>query len=438
MGMSLFRLTRLAPTWLRRFVRRFFPGLVSRLKSGSLGQHIGQRPLFGVDMRSDLNRHINGNPLWLGPDGDVTVISYSPFPPSSHGIGVYASDLVGSLRKKVKVGVRVVGDSPESPILPGVYSAELGLVADRDKPVYELFHLGNGPVHLGTWKNLHQRPGVVFLHDIRIQDIPLLPLEGDYFRRMRYSHKVATHAGRIPEDVPVIVVHSEHAKRLLQDQFERARKTCPPVHVLSMGHPVKAVSEPKTYPTGKPLVGVFGFQYQSKDPLTTYRALAHLSRRVGARAVVCGRIDPRLEGKLRKIWRQGGNSDGDLEVTGEVSLESFDAWIKSVDLGIQLRTVSNGESSGPIAQLMSAGVPTLVTSLGAVVEYPDNALVKLPVGASADEVSAAAAMVLGSKPTYEALSRAGTEYFRTRTFDHAAEEILDVIREMGIARTPHS
>ena len=366
------------------------------------------------------------------------MISYSPFPPSSHGIGVYASDLVESLQKKVKVGVRVAGDSPESPILPGVYSAELGLVADRDRPVYELFHLGNGPVHFGTWENLHQRPGVVFLHDIRIQDIPLLPLEGDYFRRMRYSRKVATHVGRIPEDVPVIVVHSKHAKTLLQDQFERARKTCPPVHVLSMGHPVKAVLEPKTYPTGKPLVGVFGFQYQSKDPLTTYLALAQLSRRVGARAVVCGRIDPRLEGKLRKIWRQGGNSDGDLEVTGEVPLESFDAWIKSVDLGIQLRTVSNGESSGPIAQLMSAGVPTLVTSLGAVVEYPDNALVKLPVGASADEVSAAAAMVLGSKPKYEALSWAGTEYFRTRTFDHAAEEILDVIREMGIARTPHS
>lgn len=431
MNKVLVCISQFVPRKLRKIAKSLFPGLASLSESSTHLVNDSEIPQFLTDLRLDLNRHINKNPLWRGRKGDFSIISYSPFPPSSNGIGVYASNLVTAFRERVRVGVRVVGDRQGATIEAGVFSASLGFVEDQGGPVYELFHLGNGLVHKKTWENLHQRPGVVILHDVSIQDIPLLPSEERRFRKMPYSEKVLAHAGRIPESVPCIIVHSDHAAAMLQKQFTRVQKVCPPIHILSTGHPVKSVLAPKSIPAGRPLLGVFGFQYQSKNPQTTYEVISKVAKIVSGRAVVCGHISVSLERKLRKLWIQAGNTQDDLTVTGEVPLDVFEAWISKVDLGVQLRSVSNGESSGPISQLISAGVPTLATAIGAVTEYPNEVLVKLPLEASVEQVSAQAVRVLNEKSTFDSLSRAGVDYFRSRTFDVAALEIIEVLRSVN-------
>ena len=53
-------------------------------------------------------------------------------------------------------------------------------------------------------------------------------------------------------------------------------------------------------------------------------------------------------------------------------------YLNAVDIGVNLRSPTWGESSGTLIRLMSHGVPTLVTDAGAFSELPDEAVVKVP------------------------------------------------------------
>jgi hypothetical protein len=58
----------------------------------------------------------------------------------------------------------------------------------------------------------------------------------------------------------------------------------------------------------------------------------------------------------------------------------FHTYLRAVDVGVNLRYPTHGETSATLLALMAAGKPVLVSRVDAFVELPDAACVKIDVG----------------------------------------------------------
>ena len=409
--------SRVFPRW-ERFVRRFYARRESSVDVNA------------VSNRMDLNRLAGSLPLTTrSVDGAPNILLYTPYAPSRNGIGNYSRLLSQEISKTVNLGIRVSGQKTISSLEPGVYSASWDdtywFTGER------LFMLGNGPEHLETWQTIHRLPGHVLLHDPRIQDIPLLPTESDRWSKMTYSESINSHAGRIPETMKTIIVHSVTARDILLEQFRVAGQDREnQIRVLKTGHPFP---ETRTLPRKlsehrRAVVGTLGFQTDSKLPELTYSLMSEICSITGARGVICGEITDSLSAFARKTWSRWGNSPGDLDIIGNASDVEFEKLAESIDLGIQLRSKSNGESSGPVSYFLANGSPVIVSNLGSFSEIQTEAVVFFSnTSSDRKRVVTDSANILGNRSLFEALSSQALSYARERSFAVASTEILEIL-----------
>jgi glycosyltransferase involved in cell wall biosynthesis len=83
--------------------------------------------------------------------------------------------------------------------------------------------------------------------------------------------------------------------------------------------------------------------------------------------------------------RQIGRSElGDLvRVTGYVDAKSFNDYCNLIDVGIDLRNQTMGESSATVCRILAAGKPCVISNFGWFAEIPNDCAVK--VDAAADQ-----------------------------------------------------
>jgi glycosyltransferase involved in cell wall biosynthesis len=92
-------------------------------------------------------------------------------------------------------------------------------------------------------------------------------------------------------------------------------------------------------------------------------------------------------GGLERLARRHGVLDR-VRRTGFVDLERFYLYLKAVDVVVNLRYPSAGESSGTFARAVSEGRATIVNDLGSFAEVPGDVALKVEVdGDQADEVA---------------------------------------------------
>ena len=82
---------------------------------------------------------------------------------------------------------------------------------------------------------------------------------------------------------------------------------------------------------------------------------------------------------------RGLGLQGIVRITGYLPPEVFSRYVAAVDVGVNLRNPTWGESSATLVRLMGHGVPSLVTDAGAFAELPGEAVVTVPVGTSLEE-----------------------------------------------------
>ncbi|HEV2826624.1 MAG TPA: methyltransferase domain-containing protein, partial [Pyrinomonadaceae bacterium] len=66
-----------------------------------------------------------------------------------------------------------------------------------------------------------------------------------------------------------------------------------------------------------------------------------------------------------------------VSISGFVTLEEFEQLIAETDIAINLRERPVGATSGSLCRIMAAGVPAIVSNVGAFSELPDHAVVKV-------------------------------------------------------------
>jgi len=325
---------------------------------------------------------------------------FSPMPPEKTGVADYSALLVPALRERLDVTV-VRRGSKRSP--RGTDAA--------------LYHVGNNPdAHAWIVDALRRRPGVVVLHDFVVHHLVAGMTIGrrdghGYLDTMEREHGVV---GRLlahgvldkripplwesrPEEFPLAWFVLEHAAGLIVHSHavhELVRRAGYERPVWVVPHPAWPVPEvePRRVASG-PVVGCFGVVNASKRVPELLRAFAEI--RAGHPEAVLLLVGPTSPGfdLERRLQRLGLDDEG-LVREGWVDEGRLWELMAGVDISVNLRHPTMGETSGVAIRSLSLGKPLVVSDVGWFSELPGDAALKVPVDAYEVETLTAALELL--------------------------------------------
>ena len=322
---------------------------------------------------------------------------------------------------------------------------------DRYDAVF--YHLGNNPWHGFVYELALKVPGVVVFHDFVLHHLlAWMTIEGGGPQRdpARYRALLRTEYGDVGDRLAwlrlrwvatdyekflfpmnrhvasraqALVVHSE-------DSRERMREVAPEVPVVVIPHhagtppeDVRGIDRQQAreqlgLPQEAFLAGHFGFITRPKQPAAVVGGFARLAaRRADARLVMIGADN--TGGGLDRLVRRHSLQDR-MVMTGYVDLRRFYLYLKAVDVVINLRYPSAGESSGTFSRALAEGRAVIVNNLGSFAEVPPDVALKVEIDADQAEGVGEHLLHLAEEPAF----RAHTE---SRAREYAAT-VLDPIR----------
>lgn len=333
----------------------------------------------------------------------------SPLPPQRSGIADYSAALLPYLRPYCERLVGVV----EAGIKPVLSSGVFDAVYDASDPswwaaerVIPLYHMGNnGTYHRYIYNLLQRFPGITVLHDGGLLPfINAVTLESGaraaFVRELSFAEGSGSTAlawqhlrgaatlsleehpmlARVCRASLGVIVHSDYVRARVVEAFPQVRVaviphldvTLPETGYESPSGAKKALGYAQT----DLLIGVFGFMASGKRLESVLEAFQRLHMRVSNVYLVCvGEVVPGYEVKQQL---SGLGLQDLVRLTGYVSLEQFQRYVNAVDVGVNLRYPTWGETSGPLLRLMAAGKPVVVTNAGSFAEMPDTAVIKVP------------------------------------------------------------
>ena len=356
----------------------------------------------------------------------------SPLPPQPGGVAVYSERLLAALRRRDDLTVDAYVDGPphlRADVLAAESSRPLAAL-DRieafagryDAVVYSI---GNSEFHTGALAMLQRRPGVVLAHDVRLTNL---------YRFARWQHPTAVPAG-IDENAEGALLAREviasstrfvttsgfaaELARLDARREHRHRVVTIPFAISDGTIDAGSSSDPL-------VIASFGVLNELKQGSLLVRAAAALGRD-DVRIVFVGPASERDAAAVRaaaEVSRLGGDK---VEVTGHVDAAEYRRRLGETTVAVQLRSDTNGESSAAVGDCLAAGLPTVVTDIGANRALPRDAVV--PVAADAD--SACLSIVLGEllddARRRRELGRRARAYADAHTFDVAADALYRVV-----------
>jgi glycosyltransferase involved in cell wall biosynthesis len=133
--------------------------------------------------------------------------------------------------------------------------------------------------------------------------------------------------------------------------------------------------------------------------------------------------DDVLWAELNERIRSVGFADR-ITLTGRVEDEEYVQWLGRAQLAVQLRAHSNGETSAAVADCMGAGIPTIVSRLGAMSELGDACLQVPPTATVADLVRAITKL-LADEQLRTALKERGLRHAEGHSFAKVAQRLVD-------------
>jgi glycosyltransferase involved in cell wall biosynthesis len=361
----------------------------------------------------------------------MRVAFVSPLPPAASGIADYSAELLPHLAEHVDLELFA---PPDGPPPERSLAARFPVRPWRDlgDPSLDLrlYHLGNNHrFHGAILRALDDLPGVVVLHEYVLHHMvrEMTLAAGDpaaYAEAMRTAYGAAGESlarRAIGTGVPLdpfawplfepavdaalgVIVHNETTRRRVLASRPAARLAVVPMAVETATDPEadrRAARRRLGIPDDTFLVGTFGFQTVAKRLDVLLRAFARLrAGRPGARLAVVGAVDRALE--LDALFAAGLGEA--VTVVGHVAeLDRFVDWMRAVDVAVNLRHPSGGETSAAAIRLLGLGSPLVVTDAGSFAEIPDGCAAKVLPDEREEDVLAAYLAAFAADP---ALGRA--------------------------------
>jgi glycosyltransferase involved in cell wall biosynthesis/SAM-dependent methyltransferase len=391
---------------------------------------------------------------------------FSPLNPQPTGISDYSEELLMHLRNYLDIDLFVDGFQPNNPEVAAnfrVIDYQRDPAALRKLSEYDavLYHIGNDyRYHSGIYRTMQSSPGVIVFHDFALQDfflgvarqqdqmsIYFDELEACHGRRERLLAEEHLSRGAAPlhEGAPLdfplnrrmaraaegIIVHSEWSR-------ERLAAVAAGVPITSIKHHITQRAAETPAP-GRPQnrrvhIASFGMITRDKAIERALRVLSNLRDQFNFEYTMVGSAANFPD--LRNVIRGYGLEDR-VNVTDYVTLEEFQQRILETDIAINLRERPVGATSGSLCRLMAAGVPAIVSNVGAFAELPDDAVIKIDHGQYGDELLQAYLRRLIEDASLRArIGRNAREYvLAEHNIETSAAKYAAFIREV-VARRP--
>lgn len=380
-----------------------------------------------------------------------------PFPPHQSGIADYNQLILTALAQYADVYAictsgsdRVaLGRLPIAGCMTIAQASEIYLLRTLDCLLYSF---GNSEHHLETQGLFTRFPGVLWFHDVRLQyfyydrarllrpdapyrqfldDLvyqygPLLPAPVRKAGDKVVNESILWSLGLTREMVKYarhIIVHSEHARRFLElDQGPNARLSG-----------ISVLPHASRYNPGLPLarrtprISSFGLVDPVKAPDVLIKAFAQVRKEMACRLSFVGPGSPAYREELEALAATLGVRD-DVEFLGFVSGQNWEAEVLRSGCAVQLRTRSNGESSGAVLSCLSRGVP-VITNVLSCAELPEESRVLVSPSCDVDELSAAILSLMTDEHVWDKYHQGGLAYARETTPQKVA---LSLLRTLGL------
>jgi len=320
---------------------------------------------------------------------------FSPLPPAQTAIAQYTASLLPALRRHAAVTLWT--DQPQ-------WDAHLEDYAtvrrfdqacmpwgELNRADMSLYHIGNSPFHGAIWRIARETPGVVVLHDARLQDL-FRAVYQEHGRRAEYldvarryygasgraaardfwSDKLpsAYMAARYPF-TPLavagalgVIVHTRDAHLAAQQSFDG------PSALVALPYPVAASPACRRWAPPYRLV-MFGYIDWNRRLNEVLNALAGFPQRDQLRLDVYGRL---FNGEDARARLHALGLCPLVTLHGFVPAQQLDAALASAHLAINLRYPTMGEASFSQLQLWAQGLPSLVTPAGWYAALPHDAV----------------------------------------------------------------
>ncbi|MEZ5408815.1 MAG: glycosyltransferase [Acidimicrobiales bacterium] len=383
----------------------------------------------------------------------------TPLPPQHSGIATYAYRLLEALRHHCDVTVFVDPDAGEVEAPEGVAVAPLNHLEPtiRSGGAFDriLYFMGNSRFHVEMLDTLRSHPGWVLLHDARLTGLysevhrlaPDRLIERSVGATLadlypgRYRPAVEEMAS-IPPDVAnrfgiwltrevatqaqQVLVHSSFAADVVGLDAGIQPQVAYPLPCPTVPNDVE-LEELPLRAGREAVIASFGIVSPVKQPDLLVAALPTVVSAVpGAVLRFVGEVE---DHHRRDLLAQAADLgvDQHVEFTDHLDDEAFFQAQRSAAVAVQLRAVTNAESSAAVAELLALGVPTVVTDLGAMTELPDDAVVKIDCAASGFELGEVLVNLLTDDTRRAALAEGAQAYARANSFSQAAAVLAKLL-----------
>ena len=314
----------------------------------------------------------------------LKIAYFSPLPPERTGIAGYSWDLLPYLAQSAEITLFHPTPQQIDPLPYPTYP--LDRYPDKrwefDLPIY---HMGNSPFHRGLYEMFKRHPGVVVLHDLVLHHFMA---SEQYGRELSYALGVphgmtirmqgdSANLNKFPLNRRVldvalgVIVHSRYAAQQIAATHPNLPTAVIPMPMMAMN----AAEKPK-----QPLTfGCLGQVTPAKQVDFALRAFGrfHTTHPDSRFHIVGDSADYDLAAIISQLPPAAQEA---IYIHGYAASQAeFEAQIEKLDIVINLRYPTSGETSAAALRAIAHGKPVLVFNHGTYSELPDSVAIKTPV-----------------------------------------------------------
>lgn len=362
----------------------------------------------------------------------------SPLPPARSGIADYSAELLPELARHYRIELITDQEQVSDPQARACWPVRSvqWFVEHADEFDRVLYHFGNSGFHAHMFRLLSAVPGVVVLHDFflssAVERAEFYYGKSNAFRRALYSsHGYRaildyTHSGepekviwKYPCNLDVLqqahglIVHSAYSRELAAGWYGASqnpdwaiiplmRQAAMPAE-RSMARGALGFSEEDFLVCSFGMLGPTKLNHRVLDAWLN----SSLSRDDRCHLVFVGENHAGAYGQRLANRIRNSRHRGRIHVTGWADAATFRHYLDAADVGVQLRTLSRGETSAAVLDCMNHGIATIINVHGSMAEISDDAVWKLPDDFADEQLIEALESLCRDDERRTALGRAG-------------------------------
>lgn len=378
----------------------------------------------------------------VNPSPKPTLAIVAPCPPIKSGVADYVAQQVKYLADDYRLVLVKTNpeDTDTDDYFPGEVLSLTAFLAASHLHQRVLYHIGNSPTHLAAIKLLAAVPGVVILHDFFLSDVQqyedIIIKEKIHasFAPLVYSHgyaplMLAAESGQklylsdypcnlaLLEQARMVLMHSHYVIRQASDWYGDAIlqkvKKIGFAKSVQPQKPRQAAKQALGFDVHSYLVATFGFATPAKCLETLIHAwcTSALAANPNSYLLIVGEfLDQRYKNRIDRLLEL--RPCANIMCLGYVDQAAYENMLNAVDLSVQLRTNSRGETSAALLDCMAHGVPVVANNHGFIEDLPENALWKIDAQPRVAELTAVLEHLYAAPETRDQLQQAAQTYLK--------------------------